>query len=632
MERSAFIRLAPSCEVRCGEATYRITHEIDLDSVLGENIATGERKRLKVADIEAVQPDAGGPAEKQCRASDISDKAWSVAEQRWAIIKPLVDRGIIPRAEVEAVATRAGVDPSTIYRWLSDYSHSGHLSALAPTTAGRPPGRTSLSPEVEAIIAGKIEDAFLTRQKLKPSDIIEKVEAACRQAKLPVPGKNTVRARIAALHPQLVLRRRGERAKADNLGKPVRGHFPGADKPLAVVQIDHTQLDVIVVEETTRLPMGRPWLTLAIDVYSRMVTGYHLSMERPNANAVGLCLSMSMLPKGPVLEALGVPGEWPVYGRLAKVMADNAKEFRGKLLARACRDWGIDLDFRPVKTPHYGGHIERLMGTTANEVRKLDGATFSNTRQREGYNSEGMASMTLGEVERYLVDFLTTTYHMRLHSEIEMTPRRRWQVGLLGDGVQPGAGLPEKIADAEKLRLDFTPCLERTIQRYGVEMDKIGYQDEVLYRWAGATDPDDPKRPRQFEFRRDPRDVSRIWFWDPEIQRYFAIPYRDLSHPSVSLWQIKAAKAELKRQGVLDVDEDQLFKAIARREGYAEEARAKTKAARREFHRASQVKPAPAAAPVQEPRSTALSPREDDGLFDTPPVIYGDIEPAEFQR
>ncbi len=114
MERSAFIRLAPSCEVRLRRGTYCITHEIDLDNVLGENVAWGERKRLKVADIEAVQPDPGGPAETQRRAIDISDKAWSIAEQRWAIIKPLVDRGIIPRAEVEAVAAQAKVDPSTI--------------------------------------------------------------------------------------------------------------------------------------------------------------------------------------------------------------------------------------------------------------------------------------------------------------------------------------------------------------------------------------------------------------------------------------------------------------------------------------------------------------------------------------
>ena len=45
-----------------------------------------------------------------------------------------------------------------------------------------------------------------------------------------------------------------------------QGHFPGADVPLAVVQIDHTLLDIIVLDEEMRLPIGRPWLTLAIDV------------------------------------------------------------------------------------------------------------------------------------------------------------------------------------------------------------------------------------------------------------------------------------------------------------------------------------------------------------------------------
>ncbi len=349
-------------------------------------------------------------------------------------------------------------------------------------------------------------------EEAEASDIIEKVEAACRQAKLPVPGKNTVGGRIAALHPQLVLRRCGERAKADNLGKPIWDHFPDADKPLAVVQIDHTQLDVILVEKTTRLPMGRPWLTLAIDVYSRMVTGlppFDGAAERQRGRPVPVDEHAAQRAGA---GGAGRAREWPIYGRVAKVMADTTKKFRGKLLARACRNWGIDLDLRPVKIPHYGGHIERLMGTTANEIRKLDGATFSNTPQCEGYNSEGTANMTLGEVERNLVDFSPRPI------TCGCTARSRWHRGAGGRSVCWATGpnlrrVAERIADAEKLRLDFTPCLERMIQRYGVEVDKIGYQDEILYRWAGAADPDDPKRPRQFEFRRDPRDVSRIWFW-----------------------------------------------------------------------------------------------------------------------
>ncbi|WP_437412692.1 hypothetical protein [Sinorhizobium meliloti] len=46
-----------------------------------------------------------------------------------------------------------------------------------------------------------------------------------------------------------------------------------ASRPLQVVQVDHTKADIFVVDEETRQPIGRPWLTLAMDVCSRMVTG-----------------------------------------------------------------------------------------------------------------------------------------------------------------------------------------------------------------------------------------------------------------------------------------------------------------------------------------------------------------------
>jgi transposase InsO family protein len=60
-----------------------------------------------------------------------------------------------------------------------------------------------------------------------------------------------------------------------------RGPFQGAEFPLAIVQIDHTPLGIILVDETARMPIGRPWLTLAIDVFSRMVTGYDLTFDPP---------------------------------------------------------------------------------------------------------------------------------------------------------------------------------------------------------------------------------------------------------------------------------------------------------------------------------------------------------------
>ncbi|WP_281241897.1 hypothetical protein [Celeribacter baekdonensis] len=38
------------------------------------------------------------------------------------------------------------------------------------------------------------------------------------------------------------------------------------ERPLEVVQIDHTLADIILVDQVERKPLARPWVTLAIDV------------------------------------------------------------------------------------------------------------------------------------------------------------------------------------------------------------------------------------------------------------------------------------------------------------------------------------------------------------------------------
>jgi hypothetical protein len=46
---------------------------------------------------------------------------------------------------------------------------------------------------------------------------------------------------------------------------------------------------------------------------------------------------------------------------------------------------------------------------------------------------------------------------------------------------------------------------------------------------------------------------------DPEIQRYYSIPYRNVTRPVVSLWEIRAAKAELIKGGRAKIDERTLL-------------------------------------------------------------------------
>jgi len=194
-----------------------------------------------------------------------------------------------------------------------------------------------------------------------------------------------------------VLKRRDGAAHARAKTSRIAGHLL-SERPLGLVQVDHTLADVIVVAEGSRLPIGRPWLTLAIDVWTRAVAGFYLSLERPSALAVAMVLSHVVLPKDKYLRGRGLDVTWPMHGIPDCVHLDNAKEFHSQVLARGVQQYGISIDYRPPAQPHWGALIERLIGTMMGAVHLLPGSTSSNTVERGSYDSEAAAIMTMAEL------------------------------------------------------------------------------------------------------------------------------------------------------------------------------------------------------------------------------------------
>ena len=95
---------------------------------------------------------------------------------------------------------------------------------------------------------------------------------SCEKAGLPPPNWRTIKARVEDIDLQARGRRRGE-TEIVKATTPTPGDYR-ASRPLEIVQVDHTKVDVFVVDEESREPVGRPWLTLALDVFTRMVTGF----------------------------------------------------------------------------------------------------------------------------------------------------------------------------------------------------------------------------------------------------------------------------------------------------------------------------------------------------------------------
>ena len=572
-------RPIPGTMAVSGGHVYRITEVIDFDTAIGMDVESGRSTSLSIADLAPV---VDGSIKVQ-DIDSIADENWKVAQERHAAIQPLVDRFDVGRREVEARAQEVGVNFTTLYRWLKRYRDAGTLDSLIPEKRGVKKGAKKISVHAEQIIQKVIDELYLTVQRPSVQKVVLEVRRRCMEAKLPeVPHPNTIRARVSEISEREALRKRGYREKARNKFTPVPGQFPNADYPLAVVQIDHTPADIILVDDIYRKPIGRPTITMAIDVFSRMVVGYYLSFEAPSSTSVGMCVAHAILPKADWLVLHKVDATWPVSGLMTTIHVDNGSDFRSESFRNSCAMYNIRLEYRPVKQPRFGGHIERLLGTFLKEFHALPGTTFSSIKERDEYDSEKHATMTKSEFETWLVTLICKVYHKRIHSGIGMTPEKKWELGIFGDKDTPGRGLSSVPADPKVLLLDFMPMFRRTIQADGISIDGLTYYADVIRQWINADDPDKPGTKRQFIFRRDPRDISIIWFHDPDLGMYFRIPFADQSMPSMSIWEYTLAAKRARQNGMKSMNEAMVLQALNDLRQQVDSSSEKTKKARRQ--------------------------------------------------
>jgi putative transposase len=548
--------------ISCQDRVFTITRLLNLKWVLGQEHNTSKIEKLRIDQLMPYTESEKSEVVKPISIDLTTEEDWQIASSRLKILEPILNNRGNGKL-VGDISKTSGVSKATLYRWVELYDATNLLSSLVPKENLGGKGNSRLPKEIDTIIQSVIEDSYLTSQKKSVQHICKEVAIRCKNAKIQAPHSNTVRYRINQISEYHRLKGRYGTKAALQKFAPKTGSFPGADYPLSVVQIDHTKLDIIVVDEIHRRPIGRPWITMAIDIHSRMCSGFYISLDPPGAMGTGLCICHSILPKEKWLAKMDIDGEWPCWGVMKTIHVDNAREFKGHMIRKACEEHNIQLEWRPVATPHYGGHIERLLGTFLREIHTLPGTTFANIKDRKNYNSEKKAVFTLNELEKWLTTFIVNIYHKRIHKTIETTPFTKYNDGIFGTNEQIGIGIPPRIIDERKLRLDFMPFVERTIQDYGVVIDNIYYYHDIMRHWINSSEPIGGKQraKRKFIFIRDPRDISTLYFLDPVLNEYFPIPYRNISRPAMSIWEFNEVVSKLKDQGKEVFNEDMIFEA-----------------------------------------------------------------------
>jgi putative transposase len=527
-----------------------------------------------------------------------SENDWEAARRREKLIRPLVARGSITHNDVDAAATELGLSRSFMYKLVARYRRRPQTSSLLFAKRGRPEDSRSLDQERERLIQTAIHEFYLRRERPRMADLIKELYRLCDQQNLRAPNYRTIRKRVQALDAKLAVQRRHGSKIASAKYQPVGISPFSALAPLELFQIDHTPVDVIVVDEQDRLPVGRPWLTLIIDVGSRVVAGFCVSLDDPSTLSVARALTHAVTPKDKWLSERGVEIEWPVAGIPKALHLDNAKEFESATFVRGCQEYGIELEYRPPGRPHFGGHVERLIGRMMGAVHMLPGTTFSNVAQKGSYKSERAASLTLAELERWLALEIAGVYHNSIHSSLGRSPIEVWK-----EAVSQRKAMIRQPSDIEQFFIEFLPGEMRTLQRDGIRLFNIRYWDNVLSPMVGRI-----KEPMLVKY--DPRNLERVYLQDLE-GTYWRIPYLNLGLPPISLWELQEARRRLKAKGRRVVDEHAIFEAVGEQREIIEQARKATRRSVRDRRKRERLV---RTIPVQNPSITLTGSRRNQAL------------------
>lgn len=533
---------------------YKIVYVINFNKVAIEHVESKDIINVSLNDLSSKPVNV----KEKNYIDSYSDEEWSIANKRHEIIKDLVfkDR---TKLLVENIAKQHGYSYVTLYEWIKIYEQTNEISSLVPNTSKRGKKGSRINPKTDILISNILEDLFLNKQRYSFKRIYNRVYSECKKQNLTPPHENTIRNRMDSLDPKTVLKRRHGYKESNKEFENYEGEFPEGNYPLEFVQIDHTPLDIIVVDKTHREPLGRPYLTLAIDVYSRMIAGVYVSLQAPGYYNVSQCLFNTFTKKDKLLHKYNINEEWNIYGLPRIIGVDNGADLVSTDMQRVCDEYGITLMKRPVARPQFGAHVERVLGTINEEVHNLPGSTFSDISKRGNYKSEKEAMYTLEDLTQWLLKYIII-YHKTYHLGINTTPSDKYMIGIFGDEENAGTGiLPSIIENIEDVKISLLPTEFRTVQKDGITLDGITYYSDVLRHWIGRRDS--KKNKIKHKVKRDPLNIQKIYFYDSELKEYFEVPYRKISAPVMTLWDLYAVKRHLKNKKILNYNEDDIFEA-----------------------------------------------------------------------
>jgi putative transposase len=439
----------------------------------------------------------------------------------------------------------------SVYRWKRRFLKSkGDIRALVANASSKGNRETRYPAAVVGLCEQSISAKYLSRVR---NTIQQTLEDAMRRVKqendlrpvcdaLPIPTRRLI-ARMIANIPAFDKHsaRYGHDAAVREF-RSVQEHSV-AQAPLERAEIDHTLLDLMVVDDQSGLPLGRPSVTACIDSYTRCILGIYIGFNPPSYQSVAACLKDCFLPKVNLKQEYpGIVNEWPAYGVMRNLVVDGGLEFYSASLEQVCLSLNINWIAAPRRTAWFKGKIERFLGTMNRAVAHgVPGTTFSDIFEKGDYNPANHAVITLATLRKVVRMWIADVYHQQVHRSLQTTPAKMWTSSIRPENIR----LPDETT---QLDVVMGRVESRTLTHKGIEFEGLFYNSPELTelrRREGAN--------LAVEIRINESDIRSIFVLSPKTSKAYSVPALNQDYAAgISLWQHKVIRNYQRQHSDID--------------------------------------------------------------------------------
>lgn len=413
----------------------------------------------------------------------------------------------------------------TVWRWWHRFRATRCIMKMADRRRG---GVSRKTQEQLDLLEEAVSEVYLSAQRKPVTEVIEAVSKKIDMAnktrpadeQIAKPSRATIYRWMERLYYEVVATARAGK-KVTQRELRMSGNGLKVKRVLERIELDHTPLDLNLICSETKMVLGRPWLTLAIDRKSRMIVGFYVSYHEPSASSVLYCLRMAIKPKDEILAKYqDLRNDWPAYGLFETLALDNGMEEHASALEAVCVELGIELLYCEPGMPMQKGVIERLFRTLAVKlIHQLPGTVFSNPEQRGAYPSETLAALDIEDFTHILVKWIVDVYHMTPHRSLSgKTPLQVWQE----EAPRRNVDLP-----AYPAQLDTMVGLEsmRFAQHYGIEYGNLLYNSRAIAEIRAREGKTPKVRIRVYD-----HDVGYIDVYDEQAEEFIRVQACDIDY------------------------------------------------------------------------------------------------------